>query len=252
MNSKTKNDQEPATISVVIPVFNEGTTTLQLLTALSRQYIPHGTALEVVVVDNNSTDDSVAIIHKFRKETSLVPVVVVSEHIRHVCVARNRGARVATGNILVFLDADNTVGTDFIADVVRAVRDDEHHAGNFFTLPTRAERSDLFVFLMLEMIKILIVQKPFGKSFCVREVFAAVGGFNEAVSVGTNLDFLSRVRKHLLDTGGSFTHLGTVSVYASLRRFKKEGYARVLFAWFSAYLGFSRVPYSQTYKKRED
>lgn len=252
MDAKEQNHKEPATISVVIPVFNEGRTTLQLLNTLSCQQMPHGTALEIVVVDNNSTDDSVAVIHEFHKEVDRVPVIVVQEQTRHVCAARNRGAQVATGDILVFLDADNIVGTDFIADISRAVENDGHHAGNFFTLPIRSERQDLFVFLVLEMIKVLVVQKPFGKSFCVREVFVAVGGFNETISVGTNLDFLSRVRRHLLKTGGSFTHLGTVPVYASLRRFKKEGYGKVLLVWLCAYLGFSRMPYSQTYKTEKN
>ena len=86
-------------ISIIVPVFNAAATLGDCLDALLRQDVP-AASYEVIVVDNNSMDDSMAVA---RKRST---VRLLSETRQSAYAARNRGIRAATGNLIVFTDAD--------------------------------------------------------------------------------------------------------------------------------------------------
>lgn len=81
-------------LSVVIPCFNEENSIAQVISA-----IPNG-AREIIVVDNNSTDKSVAIAAAYGAR-------VVRENIQGVGAALRTGFRSATGDIIAVIDGDN-------------------------------------------------------------------------------------------------------------------------------------------------
>jgi glycosyltransferase involved in cell wall biosynthesis len=84
---------------VVIPCFNASATISAAIESVRRQV---EVDVELIVVDDGSTDDSLAVVR------SLEPgVVVLTGANRGVSVARNRGIAEATGEWLVFLDADD-------------------------------------------------------------------------------------------------------------------------------------------------
>jgi cellulose synthase/poly-beta-1,6-N-acetylglucosamine synthase-like glycosyltransferase len=95
-------------VSVIIPVFNDADGLKQTLTALQQQNYPQD-KLEIIVVDNNSIDnsDQVAI------NTAGVTLVYEKE-IQNAGAARNQGLRVATGEIIAFTDADCIPTPDWI------------------------------------------------------------------------------------------------------------------------------------------
>jgi glycosyltransferase involved in cell wall biosynthesis len=85
--------------SVVIPAFNEQAYLGACLASLAAQDYPG--AFEVIVVDNNSTDDTAVI-------AADAGVTVVVEPERGVCQARQRGTLAAHGEIIISTDADTT------------------------------------------------------------------------------------------------------------------------------------------------
>ena len=103
------------TISVVIPVYNEEKLLPKCLEALSAQtHRP----LEIIVVDNNSTDNSVAIALTF-------PLVrVVKEPNQGISYARTRGFDEARGQIIVRTDADTIVSPGFLSAYYEAFLND--------------------------------------------------------------------------------------------------------------------------------
>ena len=100
-------------LSIVIPVLNAARTlprTLEALTALDPA--PD----EIVLVDNGSTDDTPRHLQAYAAATR-ADVVVLRESRRGASVARNTGARAASGDIVVFTDADCCPRADWLAAV---------------------------------------------------------------------------------------------------------------------------------------
>ncbi|GAC1502141.1 MAG: glycosyltransferase family 2 protein [Candidatus Saccharimonadales bacterium] len=95
-------------ISIVIPVYNEADHLSACLKAIEKQTIkPH----EVIVVDNNSTDNSLAIINSFPF------VTILSEPKQGVVHARNCGFNAAVGDIIARIDADTVVEMDWLENI---------------------------------------------------------------------------------------------------------------------------------------
>jgi len=97
-----------ATVSIVIPVYNEEAYLAACLDAIAAQTVR---PLEVIVVDNNSTDRSVAIARRY-------PFVrVVRESRQGVVLARNAGFNAARGDIIARIDADTHLQRDWVAQL---------------------------------------------------------------------------------------------------------------------------------------
>ena len=106
-------------LSLVIPVLNAARTlprTLEAVTALDPA--PD----EIVLVDNGSTDDTPRRLQAFAA-ASRARVVVLAEPRRGASAARNTGVRAATGDVVVFTDADCCPGPDWLAAVRRPLAD---------------------------------------------------------------------------------------------------------------------------------
>lgn len=92
-------------ISIVIPVYNEAQHLAACLEAIARQTVQ---PLEVIVVDNNSADNSVLVAQNF-------PFVrVIQEKRQGVVYARDRGFNEARGDILGRIDADTVIDADWV------------------------------------------------------------------------------------------------------------------------------------------
>ncbi len=101
--------------SVVIPCLDDAEMLERVLGALERQTV---LADEVVVVDNGSTDDSVAVAQRHGAR-------VVHEPERGIPQATSAGFDAAHGELLLRLDADSVPPRDWIARVVRAFAADD-------------------------------------------------------------------------------------------------------------------------------
>jgi glycosyltransferase involved in cell wall biosynthesis len=102
------------TLSIVIPVFNESRHIDACLQSVAAQLMP---PTEVIVVDNNCTDDTIEKAKKF-------PFVkVVNEPIQGRSHARNKGFNSAAGDIIGRIDADTRLEKDWVQNVKRAFDD---------------------------------------------------------------------------------------------------------------------------------
>jgi glycosyltransferase involved in cell wall biosynthesis len=90
-------------VSVVIPAFDRADVIRRTLESLARQSYEN---VEVIVVDDGSTDDTRAIVEGFAKE-SRRPVTYFRQENRGCAAARNQGLRLATGELFAFLDSDD-------------------------------------------------------------------------------------------------------------------------------------------------
>lgn len=101
------------TLSIVIPVFNEENYLSDCLESIKRQTIK---PLEVIVVDNNSTDGSV----KIAKEAG---ATIITEQDQGIIFARNRGFDQAKGDLIAKLDADTRLYSNWTEEVLHQFSD---------------------------------------------------------------------------------------------------------------------------------
>ena len=105
-----KNQQ----VSIVIPVYNEEDSLDACLRAIQRQKVK---PYEVIVVDNNSDDNTIAIARRY-------PFVkLLQENRQGVVYARNTGFDAASGDIIGRIDADTLLARDWIANVQQLFSD---------------------------------------------------------------------------------------------------------------------------------
>jgi len=108
-------------ISVVIATYKRPYLLEGTLAALAAQKLTDPLGWDVVVVDNNSQDETVAVVAAFAKTVSF-PVSCVLESRQGLSHARNRGIAAAQGAIIAFIDDDVLPAPDWIARVHQAMQ----------------------------------------------------------------------------------------------------------------------------------
>jgi glycosyltransferase involved in cell wall biosynthesis len=198
-------------LSIIVPTFNEEYFLPRLLASIESQDF---TDREVIVADNRSRDRTRAVArsHGARVVVGGTPAV-----------GRNRGAAVARGEYLMFLDADVVLPEGFLARILR--RFDEEFVdicipwirpvdGSKAIYRTIYQFSNTFY-------KLMEVLQPQGLGVCIlvtRRLHERIGGFTESRRVSEDFDYISRAAKV-----GRFRVFPSVHVYHSVRRYLAEG-----------------------------
>jgi glycosyltransferase involved in cell wall biosynthesis len=89
-------------VSIIIPSFNKG----RFVEATVRSALDQGPGVEVVVVDDASTDGSIALLRSLRAEHPSMRLIELDRN-RGGSYCRNRGLHESTGEFIIFLDADD-------------------------------------------------------------------------------------------------------------------------------------------------
>jgi glycosyltransferase involved in cell wall biosynthesis len=106
------------TISVIVPIFNAGAYLAKCIESLIHQ--PY-TALQIILVNDGSTDDSLAIAQQYAAQDSRIEVYTQTN--RGQSVARNLGLQYAKGEYISFVDADDYVDNDFYTVLMQHIGD---------------------------------------------------------------------------------------------------------------------------------
>ncbi|SFM88697.1 glycosyltransferase [Marinobacter pelagius] len=191
-------------VSVIVPYFNAGMQVEGLLRALSRQSYPHE-LLEVILVDNGSTDDSRNIIESYLTSGTDINFRLVEENeLIGSYAARNKGIPLAHGQVLAFTDSDCTPESDWIMQGVTAVCSRKQSIiGGKVELqlvdqdkPTPAELFDLAYGFQQQA---NVEEKGFSVTanlFAKREVFEVVGLFNDNLKSKGDYEWCNRAASH--------------------------------------------------------
>lgn len=194
-------------LSIVIPTWNEAAWLPRLLTVLSTSHRP----LEIVVVDNHSSDDTRSLALAFG--TKLVDGGLPA-------TGRNSGARAATGDILLFLDADVVVPMLTLEDAINTLTRQDAVAVHVRLDPITSSRFIRACYRTMHWCFVGLdrLRYPQGVGSFVlvrRNAFESIGGFAEHVAVGEDVDFFRR-----LGRVGRVVYLARSAVLVSPRRFR--------------------------------
>ena len=99
-------------LSIVIATFNRSAYLLRTLESLAGQTLP-AQEFEILVVNNNSTDDTPAVFADFARQHPELRLRMVAEPVQGISYARNRGVAEAKGECIVFIDDDEEAVPDF-------------------------------------------------------------------------------------------------------------------------------------------
>lgn len=180
-------------LSVVIPVFNGASTISQQIEAVLAGM---DKSMELVVVDNRSTDDTAVIVERFTRSDPRVRLVVAHEK-EGEPYARNIGVMNARFQRIAFCDADDIVGIGWSSEMLRVLE-----ASGYATGPVDVERLNppwLAGFRGREMFSTIpqtLGGIPFahGCNFGIqKKTFETVGGFDEDFLIGCDVEFAIRV-----------------------------------------------------------
>lgn len=106
-------------ISIIIPCYNNKSVVLEAIDSALKQTYP---SIEIIVVDDGSTDFSYEFVDNHYKDCDNVQVV--RQHNQGPAAARNTGFSVSRGDFLVFLDADDILHPDYVANCQRVYEND--------------------------------------------------------------------------------------------------------------------------------
>lgn len=197
-------------ISIIIPTYNEEKYLPKLLESIKKQDFND---YEIIVADNNSTD-------KTREIASLYGCLIVDGGMPGP--GRNKGAKVAKGDYLLFLDSDVVLSKGFLKQNFSYFLNKRLVCATSWSKPISDKAVDKILFysanVFLNTVKYF---KPHGCGFCIftlKKVFDDIGGFDESIRVGEDVDYLVKTKKY-----GKFDVINRKKIHVSVRRLDKEG-----------------------------
>ena len=205
-------------LSVIIPALNEADALPGLLAALQAQARPPD---EIIVADAGSQDGTRAL-----AEAAGARVVAGGMP----GPGRNAGARVATGDLFLFLDSDVLPGPEFIANALADFDRRGLGVATALTAPLTDSASDQVIMeatnLYLQVVQHISPHAPGYCIFCKRSIHEAIGGFDEKVKLAEDHNYVQHAARY-----GEFGVLTHARIAVSMRRLEKEGLARLAFKY---------------------
>ena len=185
-------------VSVIIPVYNDPdgiqTTLHSLVTHSSHQY-------EIIPVDNNSTDITGEVISDFADKYPNLIRPCKEDDIQSSYAARNTGIKYASGDVILFLDADMWVPKTWIKDIVTIIESNSYdYLGSNVDIVTSDQPNiwERYEQAFSFPVETYLKNKHFAPTCALavrREVFEEVGLFDERLESGGDEEFGQRVHR---------------------------------------------------------
>jgi len=112
-------------VTVIIPLYNRSETILRTLNSVKDQI---HRPIEIIIIDDGSTDDSGEIIKRWKNENNCneLSIVYIKQNNAGAPSARNKGLKLSTGKYIQFLDSDDTLEPEKIKNQIDILENIEH------------------------------------------------------------------------------------------------------------------------------
>ncbi len=204
-------------VSIVVLTYNSEKTISRCLSGIRENDYPRE-ALEVLVLDNGSTDHTLKIVEDMNVKYYSYPTLNISQ-------LRNRGVKIAQGEIVGFVDSDCIVAKDWVSNVVRNFQnEDVGIVGNEYLLPPDASYFEKNWYRECNRGLKYNDLIPAGNMAIKKCLFMKYGGFDESMQTGEDAYIAQKYRdkgiKVLSDWRIKSVHLGNAKDLRTY--FKKE------------------------------
>lgn len=202
-----------AKLSIVIPTLNEGHYLPILLDSIKSQTFKD---CEIIVSDAGSSDDTVPVAKKYGCR-------IIIDKKKGPGYGRNRGAEIAHGKYILFLDSDVFFPSrDFLDKFMKIVEKRRIRLGSCLIEPYPARLLDRFISPITNTwILASAGIAPFAMGFFIfvsSAVHKKIGGFDETILVGEDQNYVRRAAKY-----AKFKAVSSMKICYSTRRLEKEG-----------------------------
>ena len=111
-------------MSIIVPVYNRAELVCRTLNSIAAQSLR---PLNLIIVDNNSTDNTLEVLHKWKghNESTDFVITILQEPQAGACAARNRGLDAVTTPYVMFFDSDDTMISTHVKSALRAFQADK-------------------------------------------------------------------------------------------------------------------------------
>jgi glycosyltransferase involved in cell wall biosynthesis len=178
-------------VSVVIPAFNEerllGESLRQVRAAMTA-FARRGWQAELIVCDNNSTDRTADV-------ARAAGANVVFEPINQIGRARNRGAEAATGEWLIFVDADTHPSAELFDDVAAQIATGRCLAGGSTIRVESGYPAGTLITHVWNVVSRTFRWMAGSFIFCETAAFRKLGGFDMNLYASEELELSKRLKK---------------------------------------------------------
>jgi glycosyltransferase involved in cell wall biosynthesis len=178
-------------ISIIVPAFNEERLIAETLVRIQAALIPFANRnwqTELIVCDNNSTDRTSEI-------AQAAGAKVVFEPINQIARARNRGAEAASGDWLVFVDADSHPSAALFEDVALQIESGRCLAGGSVVKLEGHHPKANFIAQMWNGVSRVCRWVAGSFIFCDARAFRQVGGFSNELFASEEIELSKRLKK---------------------------------------------------------
>jgi len=236
-------------VSVVIPCFNAEA---YIADTLDSVFAQNNAELEIIVVDDGSTDDSISILNRYRERIRLL-----TQPNMGVSAARNRGTEIASGYYIQYVDSDDLLAPDTIEKRIALMQEsgadvvytnwrylDESEDGNYVpgqVVDRRIEDVDEDP----EIAVFTAFWAPTSAYLFTRKIVEKIGGWRKNLPVIQD----ARFTLDAVLAGARFEHLSDVGAF--YRRHRETGLSRQSFLAFEKDVLTNALEIEAWWKKQE-
>jgi glycosyltransferase involved in cell wall biosynthesis len=230
-------------LSVVVPAFNEErllAQSLQSIRAAMRAFEAPGASCELIVCDNNSTDRTAAIARE-------AGATVVFEPVNQISRARNAGAAQASGDWLVFVDADSFPSPELFLEMRDLMAAGRCLAGGATVTFGATAFDAAFAVGFWNALSRLNRWAAGSFIFCEAASFRETGGFSEKLYASEEIELFRRLKRMARRKDRSIVILHRHPLLSSDRRAR-------LYRWgdFARFIGRIIVTGGRSLRSRTD
>jgi len=171
--------------------------------------------VEIIVVLNRCTDKTLEIAVGRGCKT-------IEDESKNLAQIRNRGASIATGEIIVTIDADSMPSSNLLGKIDTVLNSGRYIGGGVMIYPDRWSLGIIATTALL--LPAVFYYRVFGGVFyCFKKDFDAIGGFNEEYVSVEDIEFAKRLERYGKSLGKQYKNLFSAYIVTSTRKFDKFG-----------------------------
>lgn len=227
----------PILYSIVIPAFNEESFLPKTLENVQKAMQQQKETGELIVVDNNSTDQTPSIAKQFG-------ATVVFEKVNQIATARNAGGKKAHGEFIIFLDADTTLTPEILHKSLNLLKSGV--AGGGITIQFNKKLANPYI-VLVGLWNLFSKTFKIGAGcfiFCQKQAFDEIEGFNEKLYASEELYFCLNLKKWAKKHNKKVSIIHDISIVSSARKFEWfnpwQFWGLIFLIFFLPLFGFSK------------